>query len=292
MVLQYIYAYRRSFTSNFSNPTRNVNPRIYFLIWSDMARIVYRIIVLETLGGGNYFLEILQFLENSKHLACFQYKSWGRATFFLTNNTYTPDWDEIRPIDHFLAIAAIIGVFSRQIIAHFTNIAMLVMAIVLWSGVKGFDNLVASMTDKKQTTPCASNNKELLLNYDALKELSKLINDAISPIFLLFVVEGLLYYSTNINALLLGGSTIYLIRQFMYFIEFVAILLLSGNSCKRMEDAVGMWAYRWLITEETEAYTQKRMNFSVLINDAKSGGVGLSGYIFIMDYTTMLSVSV
>lgn len=26
---------------------------------------------------------------------------------------------------------------------------MLVMAIVLWSGVKGFDNLVASMTDKK-----------------------------------------------------------------------------------------------------------------------------------------------
>lgn len=96
-----------------------------------------------------------------------------------------------------------------------------------------------------------------------------------SRIFFLFVGEALLFYSTNLNSLLVGSSKIDKFRKSIYLIEFVSVLFLCGEICKVLEDAVGQWAYQSVVLDSTNTMSGKGY-FNVLINEAKSHVCGIN----------------
>ncbi|XP_035708239.1 uncharacterized protein LOC118435864 [Folsomia candida] len=137
--------------------------------------------------------------------------------------------------------------------------------------------------------PSSEDDTEIFLtNYTALKQLSKLINSAASLIIFFFVGEALLYYSVSLSYIFVAKNDIARFRKSIFFLNFISVLFFAGDACKSVEDLVESWTSR--MVQASQGYELKRSGYlTLLLHEAKSHAVGISGHIFVLSYTSIFN---
>lgn len=200
----------------------------------------------------------------------------ARYNFLLASDTRlnsVPTWDDIHPSDWIIGVLAFIGIWFRQLLAFTSDGFILLLAMFIWTLSQSFEQLVSRNCDKN----------EFLLNFQALKTVSNLIREIMGNCILLYFGEALFYYSVNINDLLKDEEDTERIRSLVFLSIAIMIFRFSGDSCQTVEDSVIGWI-RLKFGEIDPGLT------SVLMHDATKHVVGLHGSIFVVDYSTILSV--
>ncbi|OXA64783.1 hypothetical protein Fcan01_01335 [Folsomia candida] len=200
----------------------------------------------------------------------------ARYNFLLASDTRlnsVPTWDDIHPSDWIIGVLAFIGIWFRQLLAFTSDGFILLLAMFIWTLSQSFEQLVSRNCDKN----------EFLLNFQALKTVSNLIREIMGNCILLYFGEALFYYSVNINDLLKDEEDTERIRSLVFLSIAIMIFRFSGDSCQTVEDSVIGWI-RLKFGEIDPGLT------SVLMHDATKHVVGLHGSIFVVDYSTILSM--
>ncbi len=126
-------------------------------------------------------------------------------------------------------------------------------------------------------------------NFSALKTLSSHINSFFGPIILCFTMDSLFYNSTDLNAVLIAVNWLQGISSVTFLGFFVIILFLCGDIGLVVETSMRTWI------DEMQMMKSKPDNFSqelpLLLEDVKRNAVGISGYIFVMNYTSIFNAS-
>lgn len=119
-----------------------------------------------------------------------------------------------------------------------------------------------------------------------------------SKALMMFMGEALFNYSTNLNDVFIGKDSMSRYRNCIFFLNFLVVLYISGSICKTVEEAIGRWADKFTLTTEdhisfgrVECSNRKSDRLLVLLHEAKSHIVSLSGHLFVLDYTSIFNVS-
>lgn len=130
-------------------------------------------------------------------------------------------------------------------------------------------------------------------NYEVLKSLSEVVNKAIWKLILAFVAEAIFYYPIGLNAIFHSTATLRQIRTFVLSAHTCLIFFICGDCCKIVEDSL----VEWLDWKASKTYTKKSElvvsseRMQALLYQAKCHAVGISGYLFVLDFGSVLSVS-
>lgn len=105
------------------------------------------------------------------------------------------------------------------------------------------------------------------------------------------MAEAIFYYSIGLHVLVYSESIFSQIRTWVFMSNMGIVFILCGDICKTVEDSLVEWLdfKAGSTPEKSDTLTPNR--FQALLHQAKSHGVGISGHIFMMDYTAVLSVS-
>lgn len=116
---------------------------------------------------------------------------------------------------------------------------------------------------------------------------------------LLFVGEALFYYSTNINDIFIAKDFIGRFRSYIFFLNSAAVLYISGDICKVVEESIGQWAAYFTETTPEEGIVkvditnitrQCHKTLMILLSEAESHIISISGNIFVLDYNAIFNV--
>ncbi|OXA44314.1 hypothetical protein Fcan01_20530 [Folsomia candida] len=212
----------------------------------------------------------------------------GRYNFFLAeknDKSIAPTWNEITEFDIFLGFLTSLGICFRQRMSYLSDGIILVMSIVLSVAGKAFKKLVEENHQKNNMYDDPS---VILRNFSAIKTLSLQVNSVMSKIVLMFIGEYLFYYSAHFNDILEVSDFMMSFRKLIFLLNICASLYFSGDCCKGVEDSMLSW-----ISSVTEAGMSNilfsRGRVAILISEAKSHIVGISGGIFVLDYSAIFN---
>lgn len=77
--------------------------------------------------------------------------------------------------------------------------------------------------------------ERILKSYDALKELSFLINDAMGVVILMFIMDNILFDAIGMAVVIITPDWLYRVVIIVYLGLACAIVVLAGEICKQVE---------------------------------------------------------
>jgi hypothetical protein len=80
-----------------------------------------------------------------------------------------------------------------------------------------------------------SQKEEVLQQYRGLKELSKLLNGAMSHLFLSFILEGILLYSITVKSILIQESLASVLYLSFFFASFAIVIYFAADVCHQVK---------------------------------------------------------
>lgn len=148
----------------------------------------------------------------------------------------------------------------KYIMGTFVDVSLLMTILTLWSPACDLENLLkfTSFTDSKslstviQTADIAAklssnlNNKldtfqknfkvpELVIKqYESLRELSKLLNNALGEALIPFIFEGVFTYAINFNDILFLGEFGQGVVVFSFYAMFILIMQMGSSICRKV----------------------------------------------------------
>lgn len=108
------------------------------------------------------------------------------------------------------------------------GLIMIVMSLTLYCATSYFINSL-----KQRSENC----KLVMINYEALKSLSSVINNIIGVVTLTYTVDCIMYYATNIHSLITEGTWFSLFGILVYFLNSVAWLHFASYVCLMVKKA-------------------------------------------------------
>jgi len=178
-----------------------------------------------------------------KNLSWFyrRYVQTARYNFFLSNEsnfTVAPTLQDISSIDTILAVVTFTGYYFRNLFAYYSDGLVLMACLTLWVPARGMSNLIRSEIIKasQQQQPFSKPfvMTTVVESYYALKQLSVVINDAMSIVVLTYILECIIYFSTHLNALLVAPDWLKRWRAGTLFANSIAVIYCSGDIGKQV----------------------------------------------------------
>lgn len=209
----------------------------------------------------------------------------ARYNFFLNSSfshNWAPEFSEIYPHDYFLAGVTFIGMYFRTQMAYFADGLILANSLLLWVNTAGFRKLLEKDAEKKRTLP----SREILKNYETLKDLADLINSTISHVVLVFMAVALFYYAVNLNDILKTGQYLGKLGRFIFLGIFLGIFFFAGDTCRQVE-YLGKWLSRKLLLAEAPGDLHSE-SISQIMQEITRHEVGISGHWFVLDFSVFL----
>ncbi|ODM97488.1 hypothetical protein Ocin01_09193 [Orchesella cincta] len=159
---------------------------------------------------------------------------------------------------------------AEWISIYYVDLMMLVMSLTLWCS-----SIYFIKTLKKE------NCKTAFLHYEALKGLSALINSTIGKVTLVYTIDSILYYSTQLEVLFVPGRWFHKLVVVQFFVASLCWLHFASNACLQMD------RFReWIRCKENRfSLPSKSVSVMLLLDEISSNPVGLSGNgLFVINY--------
>ncbi|CAL8104559.1 unnamed protein product [Orchesella dallaii] len=157
------------------------------------------------------------------------------------------------------------------IVIYHVDLMMLVMSLTLWCSSVHF---IKTLKEK--------NCKTTFVYYEALKGLSDLINSTMGKVTLVYTIDSILYYSTQLEVLFLPGKYFHKLVVTQFFLGSLCWLHFASNACLQMD------RFRaWIRSKENRhSLPPKSISLMLLLDEISTNPVGLSGNgLFVINYT-------
>lgn len=189
-------------------------------------------------------------------------------------------------LDWIIMAVFVLGVVMRQFIAFFYDGLFLILCILLWNAAVGFRSFIKNGLQSGKIS-----DQEVMNNFKAIKELAAAVNAVSDKQILLLIMEGLYFNSVFLHNVLITDSFPRQFRNFTFLVIVSAFFCLSGEACKAVE--TGMFEWLNSRTENMKGFMSDmgEAKVNVILAELKTKPVGLSGYMFVLTYSSFLNVS-
>ncbi|CAL8089698.1 unnamed protein product [Orchesella dallaii] len=192
---------------------------------------------------NGFFLGWYKSLVNESNYVFFQYSPYEHQ--FPPNLTYSS----------FEVVSAGITLFSllcKFIMGTYVDLYMFMNILTLWSRVTRFTNLMRSTSlvidalGSEEIEPTSKFGKweirkaeveKVVVYYQSLQQLSKLINDAIGEALIPFIGEGIFTYAINLKDVLFLGTLSRGVVVCVFYSVFFMTLMASSSICRQVKNA-------------------------------------------------------
>lgn len=222
------------------------------------------------------------------------------GTAFQRRTGWVPNPDDINFFDTVLAILAFIGMCSRHIFSLFSDVLILLHCLVVWLPSRALNRLIREeILHLDEVTPKGifiknskfiQSNFKILENYDALKDFCALVNDVIGPLILVYTADNLLFYSTMFNSIFQDNGYLHTFRQFLFYALTALIVICCGEICRQIEIVV-LWLTKNRTANQLKNVVLDVEHLTLILHEVKEHTIGISGVVFVMDYSAVLNVS-
>ncbi|CAL8072526.1 unnamed protein product [Orchesella dallaii] len=220
----------------------------------------------------------------------------GRHAFFIDGplpSKYAPELSNITTVEYILAGLMATGLISRFILGFFIDLCILSMTLTLWSVIHSFSLSIQSdsyhkwMSKNYSTLTLTQNNtkckswQSIFYEWDTIRRLSLLINNAMGSLVIWFLLEALMYYSVNMDAFLLAKDVFKKSYLFAYYFGTLTIFVFSGNICNELEEIKS-----WLVDDENRKPVGYH-DLKLILHEMIEKTIGIRGMgVFTMSYSS------
>ena len=172
------------------------------------------------------------------------YLNAGKFTLFISSNYSNFEYSEIQKSIEYpyysipnIMIVLIMFVMDTYAILHlhYAELGLLIFSLTLMWLILGLEKRIISITSPTERCHSRNNQTEEILNYyDSIKKLSRKLNQAVGPVVLTFVVEGIPYYSSHIGDIFVITDWYSRIRFILFAVQFFIILILAAEVSRRV----------------------------------------------------------
>lgn len=178
----------------------------------------------------------------------------ARSSFFIDvpkNISSAPLCEEISSTDIFLTVVNVISIQVRFITGFFVDLFILIHVMTLWAPVSGFNNLMYSQISNcakgyltAGETPRQTGHQRKILEmevalglnqFDALKTLSYLIEEAIGDVILPYFLEALFYYALFFESFIFTRDIVKRLVLTFFYTSALCILTFSSEIVKKVK---------------------------------------------------------
>ncbi|OXA61630.1 hypothetical protein Fcan01_01497 [Folsomia candida] len=309
--------------------TRTVHPAAYFKVCIDLSDILLKLIFMQNMWfGSTKFLKISQFITNNRHMKIFQnkekitskcctyviclaplivglisrimyetgqshstpfisrYVAEGRFKFFLDKAASASVrssrmQDSMNSLDYVVAILTLFFSIISSTSTYFAEGLLLMGCLTLWTAVIGFETFITNHGSQRPTS--------VLNEYQVLKNFCRLINDAISPLVFVYILNGIVYYSNYINGVfIVDNSTSDKLSTLYFVFNFIVILYLCGDLAARPSNVIKKWLEGQTRTDQNGGLGVKE--FIMILYDSSHHTVAVNGMCFTLHWATIFGI--
>ncbi len=168
---------------------------------------------------------------------CFLHRA--KYTLFLHNQQLCsdivalPEIAQMSALDHTLIVPFGISLYFRRINGLYEELFILAGAFTFWLSANAFsqgleDGISARATERNNMW------SSVYEKYSNLTELSDLINNAYGPVYLVFTVTSIFYYSINLDNLLVSDDVVVRAKFIAFYSGLILTYLLSADICRQV----------------------------------------------------------
>lgn len=226
----------------------------------------------------------------------FNLDSWPRSllaeakfTFLFASSSDSddPNTVSLSILDYTVAIFfALIKIF-RQVHGYYGELFMICSILTLWMRSYVFYKAVKICNEKLLARKPIDKFKDLYREYAALKQFSSLVNQVVSFMMMLYIIISILYFSSNLDGLIISSNFIYKIRALSFHIHSFIIYFIAADIPYRVK-AFTEWISD-LSLEQLNLFPSPGV--AVVLHDVSEQRVGITGNNLVtITYTFLANV--
>ncbi len=226
----------------------------------------------------------------------FNLDAWTRSmladakfTFFIGPLSEVTSINSLSFSDYLFAILFALVKVLRQIHGYHGEIFLFCVILTLWMRSFAFYKQVKICnTDKFFPLKSIDHFRNLHQEYTALKQFSSLVNQVISFQMLLYIITSVLYFSSNLDGLIITSNLIFKIRAVSFHIHATIIYLIAADIPYRVK-AFTDWISD-LTLNQLDVFPGSGL--AVVLHDVNVHRVGITGNnVFTITYTFLANVN-